>query len=433
MQKISLAAALLLASALPAFADAVTYKGTIGRLAVVMELSDAFGAAGVYGRYFYPRQGIDIPLQAGETSGTLREELPCSVETCTELDDYGAALAPLLGATWTLAASAGGDALTGTWRENGKTLPVTLTRVGARYHDGALDPGPAGLAAAALRILWSGAAIGPDTLPYDDLKMQVALEEGPVTRWKDSSFRYVTDPRTKFAFPRIVTLAEGSPEAANRSLAQRHWAMNADALNCASTVYPGMGWNQYLGAAGGLGDWDQEQVTVDYLSPTVLSWTESGSLWCGGAHPYNHNNILNLDVEAGAPLDLSRIFTFWVPMQGGAVVEDLDAARENPDDYVWGPEPAFVDFLREKRVRSSDPGYEADCEIDTLIPDYLAIGFREGDRVLFTLGTLPHAIQACADDLYEAPIGELMEWLAPTAAAYFPSLARQAAAAQRGP
>src|SRR5688572_23959171 len=55
-------AALALSS--PALADAVTYRGTIGSIPIVVEFATEIDhAAGPrFGRYFYESKGVDIPL-----------------------------------------------------------------------------------------------------------------------------------------------------------------------------------------------------------------------------------------------------------------------------------------------------------------------------------------------------------------------------------
>ena len=59
-----------------------------------------------------------------------------------------------------------------------------------------------------------------------------------MTTWSGSSFRYLTDPRTRFAFPTIVKLAGGADaKLANAFLQTHHWTMNADALNCEAQQY----------------------------------------------------------------------------------------------------------------------------------------------------------------------------------------------------
>jgi hypothetical protein len=403
MRILTTAAALLLATALPAFADAVTYKGTIGDIPIVVELSADPTAPGTepFGRYFYPSKGVDIPLtfmQAEPGLVVLREEGPCTETTCVANED-GTVLEPPFGALWQLEFGDGdGASLTGAWQADGSPLKLRLERVGSRDFS-ELDSGPEGLTSAARDALWTGAPLTMETAPYDVLKMQSVKYEMPLAEFFDdgSSVLYLTDPRTVFAFPRIAGLAGDADEtAADGYLEQRHWAMNADALGCAARQYPSMGWNSFAGdMAGTLGYWDEEQVEVTYLSPTVMSWTESGSLFCGGAYPHNHSDIHNLDVRAGAPLDLTRIFADW---------------------------QALIDHVLANRT-PGDTDFEAECGTEDLIRNYLTVGFKRDDRVRFALGGLPHVIHACADDVWEVPLAELpKELFAPEAKDYFPSL-----------
>lgn len=400
--RIALAAALLLAAACPAFADAVTYKGTIGDIAVVLELSinPASPGAEPFGRYFYPSKGVDIPLTfIGAEPGlvVLFEEGPCTEASCVPGEDR-TVLEPPFGALWQLQfGDRDGSTLTGTWQAQGPLLQVRLERVGSRDFSGFGD-GPEGLAFAALDALWTASPLTMDTAPYEVLKMQGVKYEMPHAEFFDdgSSILYVVDPRTRFRFPRIAGLADGDGALADRYLERRHWAMNAAALACAAKQYPSMGWNPSVAASGnGLGYWDEEQVTVTYLSPAVVSWTESGSLFCGGAHPHNHHDVYNLDVRTGAPLDLNHIFADW---------------------------EALVTHVLAKRT-PGDADFEAECGTEDLIRDHLTVSFKRNDHVLFGLGELPHAMQACGDDVWETPIAALpKELLAPEAADYFPSL-----------
>lgn len=428
------AATLLVAFSAPAFADAVTYRGTIGKIDVVVELSGEVEKPDgeIYGRYFYPRKGIDIPLQPIEHSAghlVVREEKPCTVDTCV-MDENNTVPEPPLGATWELVTK-DGETLTGTWSEGGKPLPVELNRVGSRIvslSDGSLT-GPQALADAAISSGWNGIPLDLANAPYDTMKFSmVPLEESAATDWSGSQFRYVTDPRTKFAYPRIVALADGGDiEPTNMYLQNRHWGMEAEALDCSAKQYAGMGWNEFIAdSVGGLGDYDYETVEVAYLSPTVMSWTESGSIWCGGAHPYNHHEFFNLDVATGTPLDLSRIFRGWIAREyGGSDPVDLDTARANPTAYEWGPNDSLVEFVKAHRVKVDDEAFEADCGIDELITSNLKISFKDGERVLFTLGGLPNVIVACgSEDLYETDIKTMWDllFLTDEARDYFPSL-----------
>lgn len=424
--------ALMLAAASPAFADAVTYQGTVGDQPIFVELSEPphAGNADIFGRYFYIDHGVDIPLHAAPAARSrlgLVEELACSEEknNCPHAQDE-TPTDPPLGAKWQLDVSDDGATLEGEFSLNGRTLPVVLEQIGTRDFDS--SEGLIGLASFATSLFYSGATLTLQTSPYDYAKMALyAPDSSDAIEADGGRYRYLTDVRTKFQFPRIIDLADGSDyRAANKSLEQRHWMMSLDALWCVAQQYQGFGWNGYNYSAGTLGYWDEEQVEVHYLSPTVMSWTESGSLSCGGAHPYNHHEFHNLDVGTGQPLDLSRIFKGWVARDFDGNIVDPEIARAAPADHVWGPDDEMLAFVNARRPSNEELGFTGDlgdCPIDELIPQYLAIGFKSGNTVLFSMDGMPHVASACASDLYEASITDLRELLTPEAESYFPVLA----------
>jgi len=396
------AAVLVLAlSATPAFADAVTYRGMLGKLPIVVELADPASPAELgFGRYAYMSKGIDIPLDPLEAdAGTLAfvEQLPCTDETCTRTDD-GSPIEGPIGATWQLTPD--GDRLTGTWVDGDTTLPVTLTRIGKRRIDPQAAHTAGDLADVNISFLSGESRMSPETDPYDWAKLQVAPKVGAETDWDGMRFQYVSDPRVGLAYPRIIKAGDTDLGPANAYLEAQQAAMNADALNCKAKVYAGMG---FMGVdfGGTLGGWDEEQVTVTYLSAHVLGWTESGSLWCGGAYPENHANYYALDTAAGEPLQLGQIFRDWT-------------------DH---PSKELVDFIKANREHDSDADWEAECGIDELIGEYLAVRFEQDDRVTFALSGLPHVIAACGMDLYSASLTDLVPYLASSAENYFPALA----------
>lgn len=426
-----LAAALALSLvASPALADAVTYSGTLDGAAIVVEFSDqpTAGNTDIYGRYFYAKQGVDIPLhaiKAQRSSFGLVEEVACSEDknNCPHAQDETPSDPPL-GAKWQLDIVNDGESLEGDWVSGGRSHPVKLLRAGTRPFD------PAGGAITftdfAEGLFYEGTTLTAETSPYDYLKVTgIKLTEGEPIEMTGGTFRYVTDPRTKFQFPRVVSLESGDADAANTYLDQRHWMMSLDALYCVAQQYQGFGWNGYNYDAGTLGWWDEEEVSVAYLSPTVMSWTEGGSLSCGGAHPYNHYEYHNLDVAAGQPLDLSRIFKGWIAKDYDGNVVDLELARATPGDYQWGPDEDLLAFVNAHRPTNEQLGFtggEDECPIDELIASNLAISFKDGDIVHFGMDGLEYAVVACGSDLYDAPITELKDLLTPEAENYFPAL-----------
>jgi hypothetical protein len=414
----------------PALADAVTYRGTLGGQAIVVELTQPSDGA-VAGRYAYRSQGADIPLQPRSSAGdvwVLAEEAPCGEDDCVA-GDNGVVPDPPIGAIWTLTVSGGGQALTGTWAAEGKSkaLPIDLQKVGSRSL-GDLQPTPYDLHDRAAALAYDPSSpLTVEDAPYDALRLEADLVAGREQEMDGSIFTFVVDPRTEFAFPRIIALADGSdPAAANQALELRHRRMSLGALDCKSFVYGGFGRNtSFSGAGGTLGGYEDELVTLTYLSPKVISWTEAGSLFCTGAHPYNHIDNTNLDVVTGQQLDLSRVFSGWVPRAYGADPDDIadpDIARANPDGYHWGPDPALTDWVLAHR--RPDP-FAEECGADDLVGQFLAIRFKAGDHAVFTLEGLPHAISACEEDLVTVPLADIPELLAPEAYELFPSLAKK--------
>lgn len=423
--RLVLIAALLLSTA-PVFAvDAVTYTGTLGGYPIVAELTDPQSGP-VVGRYSYLSKGGDIPLNAIEgPSGAiaLAEEAPCTEQTCPQGEAGTVANAPV-GASWSLQYAAADQTLIGHWQaigQSAKSLPIVLTEIARRTLPEDAELSPAGL--------YDSGFYADDSTPYDDAKMAVPLQEGSVAIIDGSSVRDVTDPRSKFAFPRIVALADGaSPDVANATLARRHATLNGYAFDCLAQIYAGFGGNEYSAGmgAGTLGDYDSESITISYLSPTVMNWIESGSTYCTGAYPDNHANSFIIDVRTGQPLPLARVFKDWIAasnINDYAAAVDQAEALNAPQDYVWQAGRPLIDYVIANRIPSDDAALEAECAINDLIATNLGVRFASGDKVVFTLQDLPHVIFACGDDLLTVPLADIPQFLTPQAADYFPALA----------
>lgn len=231
-----------------------------------------------------------------------------------------------------------------------------------------------------------------ETSPYDYLRMDTQLDNGKTTGWPDATYRYVVDPRTKFATPRIVELsANVLIEAANALLQDRHWRANIGALGCVAAQYAGFNEGGPIDSMndGTLGGYEDSTFEVSSLTSRLMSWRESGSIFCGGAHPTNYSDAYIMDMRRGVLLGLQDIFS----------------------DTVDGkPGPSLASLVKQRRKKPTDQtdiDHEAECGMDDLIGEYLAVSlWREGDKqvLVFGLQTLLHAIQACADDLLELPV-----------------------------
>ncbi len=429
-------AAFLLAlfAASPALGDdALTFLGTLNGRDIVVELTD--GATGpVVGRYAYRDTGGDIPLLAVSHGGgkmVIHEEAPCDEATC-KTDDAGNAVDPPLAAIWDLTYDAEEFIASGTrstlggkpkvvtlelsveaWRTLGSDEEVTPFALHDRSATLGFDE--------TLPLDWSAA-------PYEMALLDTALEEGPEEALGTARFRAVTDPRTQFAFPRLTGFEDGSSvDAINAILADRHGRMNLSAFDCLAFRYSTYGKGEYMASMGGtLGDYDGELVTLSYASPTLVSWVQSGSLWCTGAHPYNHIDSYTFDVETGKPLDFSKVFSAWVPRAWGAAPEevaDAEAVAADPEGFYWGPSADLIAYVRDNVPKDVfDAELTEVCLTDENIGSYLGLRFIEGEAVTFTLSGFPHVIGVCNGDLFSARLDDLKPFLAKGADAYFPGI-----------
>jgi hypothetical protein len=344
-------------------------------------------------------------------------------------DDYNVTAWPVA-ATWTLAIAVDGS-ITGTWQAQGKskTLAIGLQKVGQRTLPEGTEHPPYGLPDSAFALAYAPEAdVLDQTDAYDLIKLDIPLTEGPIEALDGSHFRYVTDPRTKFAFPRLVDLVDGSDvTAANLALSTAHAGISLGAFDCLSQIYAGFGGRDDMleMGIGTLAGYDDETVTMTYLSPTLTTWTESGSTWCAGAYPNNHSNVFMIDTSTGEPLALARVFKDWIAVTNTtdyAAPVDQAEALAAPQDYIWQAGQTLIDYVIANKT-SEDTDFEGDCGINDLIASNLGVRFLPGDKVVFDLEGLPHAILACGEDLLTVKLADIPELLAPTAAEVFPSLA----------
>jgi hypothetical protein len=423
----------LLAS--PAHAAAITFTGTLDGAEMVVELTQPVDGA-VAGRYTLVGNGGDVPLvPVSHDDGVwvLSEEAPCGEDDCT-LDDNGDVLEAPVAATWELRYDPSIYLATGTRTPaegKAKPQPLKLDVVAWRPLGADEEPTAFGLhdRSAALSYSHDRPLDWTDT-PYEMSVLDVPLEQGEVRDIDGSQYRYVIDPRTRFEFPRAVAMSDGSPvDAANRVLADRHYRMNLSAFECLAMVYASYGVDSEWSIRGGhLAEYDGETVELSYLSPTIVSWYQSGSLYCTGAHPYNHIDSYTYDLDTGEELDLSRIFSAWVPRTWGAAPDDIvdaETAAADPDSINWGPSPELIAYVREnlpEEMLTGDAELDEICYGEQALADQLDLRFSAGPSVIFTASGFPHVSSVCNGDLFEVPLSDLTAFLSPTAREYFAEL-----------
>lgn len=388
-------------------AQRIVYAGTLqGAGDVVMELESEPAEGGTLnGRYFYPRQGVDIPLQGTEQA--LFEPRPY-----WELARAGRgpqADAPTNAATWQ--GKRDDDGYRGLWTDarTGKQRSFELRRV-ARYDPEQLAPD----SVQAVTSLISGgmgsgidanAVIDKEHAPYETLKLAGhAAPAGPDVGNATVAYRMWRDPRTKFVYPRLSRHPDPQVyQRVNHLLEQRHWQKSLAALACMSSAY-----TDGNPAAGTLGSYDEEANTVTWLSSALMTVTEAGSLYCGGAHPDNHFDPYTFDLLRGEYLDWNRIFDAYVPGENG-----FD--QESPILLAVAEQARKALAAREAEGPTDDSALEGCSD---LWPSYLALGAVAPGALSLSISGVGHAMGVCLGTHAEVPFKDLTPYLKPGGQAY---------------
>ncbi len=388
-------------------APRTVYTGTLqGAGDVVMELdSQPAGDGTVSGRYFYPKHGVDIPLKG--TPQALREP-----RTYYEIQNSGGdpesdAAPPA--ATWS--GKRDGAGYQGKWVDGrtGKSRSFSLRRV-ADYDPDALAPGAVQAVTDAISGgVGSGidvnAGIDMQHAPYETLKLAGhAVPVGHDIGNAKVAYRLWRDPRTKFSYPRLSRHPDPQVQKRiNDLLEQRHWQMNLAALGCMATIY-----TDGNPAAGTLGSYDDENITVDWLSPALMTVSESGSLYCGGAHPNNHFDPYTFDLLRGEYLDWNRIFDAYVPGEDGL-------RTESPTLLALMEKARAPLAAQNTKVAADDDSLE-DCS--DLWPSYLALSIASPGELVLSVSGIGHAMGVCLGPHASLPFKALQPHLKSGGQAY---------------
>ena len=211
-----------------AHAEPVTYAGKLGNIDIVVEFTGdpATRRRGTGGPLLLPLQGRGYPF-AGEVE--QRHRLPAGRGRSLRCQEVRRRPGPPIAAIWRLSSADKGKTLEGTWTAK-KALPLKLTRIASRAQTETPATTPRDLYDFTdMTFSADDAPITMEASPYDYLKLDFAPKADAKAGWPDAAYDYVTDPRTKFARPRIVDLAGGAPIEAANALLQTGIGMTASA------------------------------------------------------------------------------------------------------------------------------------------------------------------------------------------------------------
>jgi hypothetical protein len=380
--------------------ERTVYRGTLeGAGKVVMELGKR--SVDTYaGRYFYPRYGVDIPLR-----GTLDKlieptpwmELPSDYEFPENTaDEESLFVFDKPSAIWK--GSIHDDVFQGEWEDakNGRKRAFRLERV-AKYESACFDSEDQFDVA---RCITQNTSIDMKRTPYEYLKMAGhAIPVGKVTGNEDVAYQMWRDPWSKFRYPRLARHPNSEiSEKINFLLEQRHLQMTLAALECQASMYDSSGGP----SSDSLGSYEDEKVSVTFLSTTLMSITEEGSTYCGGAHPNDHWNPYTLDLLHGKYLDWNNLFR----------------AFEKNENGFNKPSPELLKFIayldksgryyidRGRPPESGDEplefnGFEEDEE------GYITLYFAKPGRLAISLSGFGHCCTVMNGPYYSVPFSAL--------------------------
>jgi hypothetical protein len=402
--------------------EATTYAGTLGKASIIVELQAPGKDGAFFGRYSYMIKGVDIPLHGMDAKGvfTIGEEKPCTDALCRMANDELVDKAPI-GAEWSLKSNSKGDDLEGTWtdKDSGKTLPIKLTKKGIRplsAENTGVDMLDADYSPATGQ---TSTVLTPKDLPYDFLKLQHPFKKGKVVAIGSSSYRMDTDIRTALDYPTVIKLGKADPAALNRGLMDQRLRWEETAFGCLKRAYLGYGWAG-LGGEGTNGfDDEPPTVTVDYLTPRLMGITESGSQFCGFAHPNNFEDHSLIDAKTGRLVTTRDLLADWVARDIDGNIAD-PAKVADPDTLIWGPGDKLLDYL-DKHRDDGDDSADEDCRTQDNMRGNVGIYLKD-DQLIFALVDMPYANTECAAVLTRVPIKAARPFLTEAGARYFAEL-----------
>lgn len=356
-----------------ALADApsanTVYQGTVGKYPIVMQLPTAPTPSDDDGKYFYLNHRVDISLV-----GEVLKHGGLSLEE-QDSNNYFQ-ITPTPNGHWT-----------GFWSNSkGKRLPVEL-------RPATLPPVPNGappeLAEARTRD------------PYFYLRLvDIALRHGNRQTFMGYQLEWVTDPGSSISTFQVLSgYSTAQRERINERLMSQFWGDVDSFYECSGDAM-----NDY-----------EVAITPTFMSPSIVSASESVDADCGGAHPSHEHAPINIDAVTGKWLDITDVLTpsagaadSRVPLPHATALATLSGTPASGAGTVlahWLVAQLKVLYPKPMRVTDSDSD---DCNYGSpdvwdpvywhftpkgvfVMPDgfaYVDIGCRDGE----TWSVIPYAV-----------------------------------------
>jgi hypothetical protein len=330
------------------------WRGTLGETAITVCFFEQDARAGVY----YTDAALE-PIRLEPTDDS-------APQVARELRGFDEAT----GAIWTFAPEAG-DQLAGDWRDAGQTRPISLTAVPAAFS----EYGTPCESEAFLAPLLAGGETTAKRTIFEGTDYTELTYAGPKRSGLDD-YHVIS-----FALDRV----RPGDAAVNQALAAA--LPDGTAAHVAGQC---VGWSM-ANASGAAGYWEETVVPI-LMTARWLGVRDSGSSYCGGAHPNNYSGLAVYDRDSGAEVDPAGWFK-----PGALAFYDWDSETE--PKAAKRPIAGLSEALG-KAVMAHWPAREDGDECGT------ADGFggsswqigltREGPVFV---PQLPHVIFACTEEI----------------------------------
>jgi hypothetical protein len=370
------------------------YEGQIGTLPVLVLLAHPDGI-GDEGRYAYRLKPYDLGLVLDAEGEILR---------FTETQKLGATKDDLKGSDkrfitggWSLRIAA--DTAEGEWRDAAgkRRLPIKLKKVSG--NEPARD---SHAVVVAYHQRWA------EQVSFKAAEAKQSFAQIRIGMAQGASFG--------ISFPRLLT----HPDVArlpkiNAMLENEHRTAIAEARHCAE--YLPRQKPEEMGKASA--PRAETQFEVTFAAPNLLSLTESGSVFCGGAHPNNSISARNYDLAAVTPL-FHRSDSEATALTADRLGRILDLATSEKrvafNRFWWDRWMAAARKTLEKKTDDD----VADCTDGSLNGEPMAersAAFHFQPNGLAIRRTdYPHAMSVCLEQRFNpllVPWNDLRPWLKP--------------------
>jgi hypothetical protein len=344
------------------------YVGTLGKSAIALKLETDKNSL-VTGSYYYRNHAIDIRLEG---------KLSNSVVSLSEFES------DRTGVTAKISLKSAGNTFSGNWasvKQPKKTLAISLHRINAK------DLNAIKLPSTKLINKWKLEQ------PFDYLRFDAPAKLVKTEIMNGKKVQWWLEPKSKIEFLRLPS----ENKTVNDVLTDAHYNTAISDLECLSS---------------GNGEYTYEPKVTLY-SKRILSVSASVYYYCGGAHPDNGAENLNLDLSTGKDLNVEDVYHF-VPIPEGLKIDPNDYS-EAYGKYLEARGAAIKKLILTgfgSFTKALGTDVDKECASAYTDESFSYFSWYLTPKGVVIQSDFPHVAAACESE-FELPYASLVQYLAP--------------------